>query len=1041
MATLRERLEYVINLDAKQALKSLDEMGKSAEKNLGKAESKIDKLGGNFTKFGAMAVGAAGVAGVGLYKLSQVASNTAESINAVTVTFGEASKGVLQLSQDAAQSVGMAQADFNQLSVSLAGFAKQMGTDVVQTVDDMTTRIADFASVMNLDVNEAAITFRSALAGETEAMRRYGIDVSAAAVETFALANGIAESASSMTEAEKVQARYGLIMRETSQWAGDFANTADSAANQQRILAAELQNAASELGAGLLPMLTTAVSALGDVVGAFGSLPGPVKSATGSVLGWGTAALGAAGAVSFIAGQVIKFRDNLGGLPSKLRNAEGGLNGMGKAAKGAGIALGALAVTDIVFGVLNDTGDASGNLERKLQALNIALGDIESGASSGEAAMAAFRDAVAAEGKGLKLSNLWEDFGKEIRIVGGEIGRNIEEIDRAFQSILDSSPQQAQALLDVWVQQNAALDQSSQQYKDNAMLIERYQERVDLLVDSTNALEASTGASTGATEENTTAVEKSSTAVADAAEAAEELAQQLEDLYNATMDNVQATLDYEGKVIALNQSYDDYIEKLREAQEDGEVTREELLDLSGTMVDLKGDIIATAEAFAEHSGAAAGSRENITLQIEELERLKEVFPELAVFIDGHIAKLNSIPRFVKTDMSVTGIIDGGVYDSIRRADGGITIANADGNFLPDQATVRRGGTLYQWAEPETGGEAFIPLGVAKRRRSVQLWRQVGEFFGLVRKAADGDVVATQVASTGAMSSPGLRPVMPDEATEAFEELAKAAEAAGMEIDDYFRSLEEAWEGQAEIYANMYEAGKVTTADFKAWLKEQQAALVPYSDEWVALGEQIRSVTEDAKQAAQDRTRALFEEAEAAKEVTVAREDLKDSYASALEVLRDDKATEEQKDAAGASYAASIVAWLSSKAAARGIKPYTVRWAKFMRAKIERQISKQSKHPEIVKWLKIELSGIPVFDDEADSGGDDGSAVDDVAPTPGAPAERGDAITIGAGSAATSTMTLARSGPAVVIENYHAHTEVDNMALINTLEFATKRGTL
>ncbi|BAD56383.1 phage tail tape measure protein [Nocardia farcinica] len=70
-----------------------------------------------------------------------------------------------------------------------------------------------------------------------------------------------------------------------------------------------------------------------------------------------------------------------------------------------------------------------------------------------------------------------------------------------------------------------------------------------------------------------------------------------------------------------------------------------------------------------------------------------------------------------------------------RADGGV-----DGP-LPSQAVIQSPKSrLYQWAEPETGGEAFIPLAPAKRGRSVQILDQVAGMFGFgLTKMADGGI--------------------------------------------------------------------------------------------------------------------------------------------------------------------------------------------------------------------------------------------------------------------------------------------------------------
>lgn len=186
------------------------------------------------------------------------ASSVGESVNALNVVFGEAAQGVIDLGEAASGAKGLSSLDFNNLSVQFSNFVKTVagdGGDVVGTLDDLTTRAADFASVMNIDVSDAASLFQSGLAGETEPLRRYGIDLSAAAVDAYAYANGIAETGEQLTEAQKVQARYGALMAQTNQTAGDFANTSDSLANQQRILNAEWENMQAQLGTALLPVM------------------------------------------------------------------------------------------------------------------------------------------------------------------------------------------------------------------------------------------------------------------------------------------------------------------------------------------------------------------------------------------------------------------------------------------------------------------------------------------------------------------------------------------------------------------------------------------------------------------------------------------------------------------------------------------------------------------------------------------------------------------------------------------------------------------
>lgn len=241
-----------------------------------------DRLASRARIISTVALGAIGA--IGGMAVKQ-ASDLSESVNAVNVTFGTAAEGIRKLGEQAATSVGLSNSEFNGLAVRFSAFAQTVagpGGDVVSTIDGMTKRAADFASVMNLDVNEAAQIFQSGLAGETEPLRKFGIDLSAAAVEAYALANGIVDSAKEMTEADKVQARYGLLMEQTAKTQGDFANTSDGLANSQRIAAAQMKDAGAKIGTALMPPLA-------KVVSMFASLAGWASQNTGLVLGLGIA--------------------------------------------------------------------------------------------------------------------------------------------------------------------------------------------------------------------------------------------------------------------------------------------------------------------------------------------------------------------------------------------------------------------------------------------------------------------------------------------------------------------------------------------------------------------------------------------------------------------------------------------------------------------------------------------------------------------------------------------------------------------------------
>lgn len=186
------------------------------------------------------------------------ASDLSESINAVNVAFEGAAEGVLKIGESAAESLGVSQTEFNNAAVRFSAFADRVvgeGGDVAEFIGDITTRATDFASVFNIDVNEALQVFQSGLSGEAEPLKRFGINMLQSEVQAFALANGIGEVGRELTETEKVQARYGLLLQETDKTAGDFANTSDGLANRQRILQASMTDLRAEFGEALLPAM------------------------------------------------------------------------------------------------------------------------------------------------------------------------------------------------------------------------------------------------------------------------------------------------------------------------------------------------------------------------------------------------------------------------------------------------------------------------------------------------------------------------------------------------------------------------------------------------------------------------------------------------------------------------------------------------------------------------------------------------------------------------------------------------------------------
>lgn len=281
---------------------------KSAATSGGRASTMFGKVGATIKSLGPIAAVAGAAVAV---KLGAAAINAAADLNeAVSKTqqvFEGSSDSVLQFGEDAASSFGIANAEAIDAASNLGnmfintGLAEQAAAKMSTT---MVGLAGDMASFNNADPSEMLVNIRSGLAGEVEPLRRFGVNLSAAAVEAKAMEMGIADANGELTEAAKVQARYQLILEQTTKQQGDFGRTLEtSLPNQLRKFKAELTNTAAELGQALLPAATEIVDVLGDFAGALKGLGPVIKVVSGNidllVIAYGTykaAALAAAAA-------------------------------------------------------------------------------------------------------------------------------------------------------------------------------------------------------------------------------------------------------------------------------------------------------------------------------------------------------------------------------------------------------------------------------------------------------------------------------------------------------------------------------------------------------------------------------------------------------------------------------------------------------------------------------------------------------------------------------------------------------------------------
>lgn len=291
---LKQALEQIKDVDTAKAQKQITELQKQIEKaeiDAEKARANLQEInnvkldhvikqandiGNAMISMGTkITVGLTAPIALGAKQAVETASDLAESQNVIEVAFGESSAAIDKWSQGLIDSFGLSELSAKQYAGTFKTLANSMGvangsgTEMSKTLTELSS---DMASFYNAEQDVAANALKGIFTGETESLKQFGVVMTDASLSAYALSEGLATSYSNMTQAEKVMLRYQYVVDTLAQAQGDFANTSDSLANQQRKLQAQLQTLAADLGKELLPIVEDVVEAVTNAVGAFASM-------------------------------------------------------------------------------------------------------------------------------------------------------------------------------------------------------------------------------------------------------------------------------------------------------------------------------------------------------------------------------------------------------------------------------------------------------------------------------------------------------------------------------------------------------------------------------------------------------------------------------------------------------------------------------------------------------------------------------------------------------------------------------------------------
>lgn len=734
-------------------------------------------------------------------------ADAAEIAASALVQFKLAGDDVPHVADLLAAGAGKAQGTVQDLGQALnqGGLvAAQMGLSIEET----TGTLAAFANagLMGSDAGTSFKTMLLRLAAPTDEVRSLMDDLGIAAYDAngqfvgmTAFAEDLRTSLAGMTQQQRDQAMATIFGADAIRAASiiyeqggdgiqswiEKVNDSGYAAEEARLKTDHLLGDIERLGGSLESVFITSTGGAADglrglvqlltaVVNGFGGLPGPIQQ-------------GVVWLAALTAGALLLSAGYLKLIPA-LAAANAQLAAMGplgaKAAAGmtalrgtVGPAAGVFGVATIAYMLFGDALESAIGLkvaDRDVNKLTKSLGKFsETGKASGEL--------TAVFGKNL------EDLGSKFDLAAIAASRAALEAGQVSKvkivtdfEIEDINLEAYEGVkLDQAVEDVSALDEALVQLVQNggnhaaafAMIADAAAEQGVSIAEVTaglpqykEAIEAANTANTGLAKGFGSAEAQAAT-MAMSLEDAIRQGQTLTDVFN--MLNGAAT-QYAEAEIAAEAATDALTEALDESGGSMDITTEAGRRAKGSMLDMVSAAVAAAQAKYEESGsvseAAATYNEYIAALKETLRQAGLTEDEIEDLIDTYAQIPTSIwttvgVRYKKTGTGALsgftnlddftrwhGVADGAVFNAPRSV---TSYANGGEHHV---AQIARPGDWRVWAEPETGGEAYIPLAASKRDRSMAIWREVGRRFG----AFDSGVSSEQIISalTSAAGSRG-----------------------------------------------------------------------------------------------------------------------------------------------------------------------------------------------------------------------------------------------------------------------------------------------
>lgn len=627
---LSERLAFILELDADGALSGFRRVGDTAERELGKADNRLDRLGGRMQVAGAGALAFAGVAGRALFSFAE----QSEDANLAQLKLQNSLSNNPRLAgENAAAFTDLAQAIQGKTAADgdaiVAGMA-MLGTFAVtgDQMRELTPLVVDYARKFGTDLVTANASVGKALDGSVGALKRNGVSIDETLFKTD---------------------RFRAVTEALASQVGGFAESegATLSGRLQR-LKNEFGDLAEGVGAGAVDAFEIMIGPVTALSDKLGELDPGIQATAGRIATYGTVAVGAVGATSFLAGSVVRARDNFKAFSEMSSTLSGRVGSLPVAFAGAAAGIGVAAGLLTIY------------TQKQRAAADAARELADAAKSTGKTIEEVAIEKLAKQlGESDKVARAMEATGVSF----DELGQHMRESKADFEAWNDS-------MMKADVQVGA----SGRQYSELSGRVgaaRKTMEAAQDVADRTAAAQRGLAVSSGDAASGADGLADSTQNVTDRLKKQKDA---LDAVLDATLAQFDSNLGYRKSIDAVEGALQELADTERVAGRNSEAYRDVLLSTEGALTSQADAAVKLADDQAKANGKTLDAADKAKIWREELGRLADGLAPgspLRVQLQGYVDQLAKVPTSITTSLKGDFALFGSRRVPVRAAGGDI----------------------------------------------------------------------------------------------------------------------------------------------------------------------------------------------------------------------------------------------------------------------------------------------------------------------------------------------------------------------------------